>query len=96
MDTCQPQGTPKRWEAVAGFVRTRTLEEVLLMVKDRQGASATRMKAQEDWKGAQKNPAAVRAQADTRAQVGAGRDRGAGREAVRARVRGLGTGRGRV
>lgn len=40
------------------------------MVKDRQGASATRMKAQEDWKGAQKKPAEVRAQADTRAQVG--------------------------
>ncbi|KAG2428866.1 hypothetical protein HYH02_014277 [Chlamydomonas schloesseri] len=64
-----PMGTPKRWEAVAAFVRTRTLDEVLLMVKDRQGASATRMKAQEDWKGAQKNPAAVRAQADTRAQA---------------------------
>ncbi|GIL94969.1 hypothetical protein Vretimale_1073 [Volvox reticuliferus] len=64
-----PMGTPKRWEAVAGFVRTRTLEEVLLMVKDRQGASATRMKAQEDWKGAQKKPAEVRAQADTRAQA---------------------------
>ncbi|GLC41260.1 hypothetical protein PLESTB_001081800 [Pleodorina starrii] len=64
-----PMGTPKRWEAVAAFVRTRTLEEVLLMVKDRQGASATRMKAQEDWKGAQKKPAEVRAQADTRAQA---------------------------
>ncbi|GFR46537.1 hypothetical protein Agub_g8128 [Astrephomene gubernaculifera] len=64
-----PMGTPKRWEAVAGFVRTRTLEEVLLMVKDRQGASATRMKAQEDWKGAQKKPAEVRATADTRAQA---------------------------
>ncbi|GLI61035.1 hypothetical protein VaNZ11_003299 [Volvox africanus] len=64
-----PMGTPKRWEAVAGFVRTRTLDEVILMVKDRQGASATRMKAQEDWKGAQKKPAEVRAQADTRAQA---------------------------
>lgn len=64
-----PMGTPKRWEAVAAFVRTRTLDEVLLMVKDRQGASATRMKAQEDWKGAQKKPAEVRAQADTRAQA---------------------------
>nr|AAD26632.1 GlsA [Volvox carteri f. nagariensis]AAD26633.1 GlsA [Volvox carteri f. nagariensis] len=64
-----PMGTPKRWEAVAAFVRTRTLDEVLLMVKDRQGASATRMKAQEDWKGAQKKPAEVRAQADTRAEA---------------------------
>ncbi|KAG2484576.1 hypothetical protein HYH03_016619 [Edaphochlamys debaryana] len=64
-----PMGTPKRWDAVAAFVRTRTLDEVLLMVKDRQGASATRMKAQEDWKGAQKNPAAVRATADTRLEA---------------------------
>ncbi|KXZ42767.1 hypothetical protein GPECTOR_119g398 [Gonium pectorale] len=64
-----PMGTPKRWDAVAAFVRTRTLEEVLLMVKDRQGASATRMKAQEDWKGAQKKPAEVKSQADTRAQA---------------------------
>lgn len=40
------------------------------MVKEKQGASATRVKAQEDWKGAQKKPAAVVSQADTRAQVG--------------------------
>lgn len=31
---------------VAAYVRTRTLDEVLLMVKERQGASSTRMKAQ--------------------------------------------------
>lgn len=37
------------------------------MVKERQGAGAARMRAQEDWKGAQKAPAAVRAAADTRA-----------------------------
>ena len=27
------QGTAKRWDAVAGYVRTRTVEEVLDMVK---------------------------------------------------------------
>lgn len=43
---CAPQGTPKRWEAVAAYVRTRTLDEVLLMVKEKQGMSASRMKAQ--------------------------------------------------
>lgn len=77
------QGTPKRWDAVATFVRTRTLEEVILMVKDRQGASATRMKAQEDWKGAQKKPAEVRAQADTRSQVSRALEGGAEDLAVR-------------
>ncbi len=40
------QGTPKRWEAVTAYVRTRTLDEVLLMVKEKQGMSATRVKAQ--------------------------------------------------
>lgn len=45
---------------VAAYVRTRTLDEVLLMVKDKQGASGARLRAQEDWKGAQKNPAQVR------------------------------------
>jgi DnaJ family protein C protein 2 len=37
-----PQGTHKRWEQVSAYVRTRTLEEVMLMVKERQGASAAR------------------------------------------------------
>ncbi|KAF8060498.1 histidine--tRNA ligase [Scenedesmus sp. PABB004] len=61
-----PTGTPRRWEQVAAYVRTRTLEEVLLMVKERQGASSTRTRAQEDWKGAAKKRAEVTSEADTR------------------------------
>lgn len=64
-----PMGTPRRWEQVAAYVRTRTLEEVLLMVKDRQGASATRAKQQEDWKGAAKKRAEVTSQADRREEA---------------------------
>jgi DnaJ family protein C protein 2 len=37
-----PQGVHKRWDQVTAYVRTRTQEEVLLMVKERQGASSTR------------------------------------------------------
>jgi hypothetical protein len=48
------------------YVRTRTLEEVLLMVKEHQGASSTRMKSQEDWKGAAKKRADVTSEADLR------------------------------
>lgn len=62
-----PQGTPKRWEQVTSAVRTRTMDEVLLMVKHRQGAGSARLKKQEDWKAAQKNPAMVKAEADLRA-----------------------------
>lgn len=51
---------------VALYVRTRTLDEVLLMVKEHQGASSTRMKAQEDWKGAAKKRAEVTSDADLR------------------------------
>ena len=40
------QGTPKRWEVVASYVRTRTLEEVVFMVKEKQGMTAGRLKAQ--------------------------------------------------
>jgi hypothetical protein len=40
------------------------------MVKERQGASSTRVKAQEDWKSARKKPADVTSEADTRAMVG--------------------------
>lgn len=61
-----PMGTPKRWEAVAAYVRTRPLDEVLLMVKERQGASANRMRQQEDWKGAAKRRAEVTSEADLR------------------------------
>jgi DnaJ family protein C protein 2 len=51
---------------VAMYVRTRTLEEVLLMVKEHQGASSTRMQKQEDWKGAAKKRADVTSEADLR------------------------------
>jgi hypothetical protein len=60
------------------MIRTRTLDEVLLMVKERQGASSARMRAQEDWKGAAKKRAEVGSAADLRCnaftdvQVGAG------------------------
>lgn len=53
-------------QQVAAYVRTRTLDEVLLMVKEHQGASSTRMKAQEDWKGAAKKRADVTSEADLR------------------------------
>lgn len=36
------------------------------MVKEHQGASSTRMKAQEDWKGAAKKRAEVTSEADLR------------------------------
>ncbi|WIA15047.1 hypothetical protein OEZ85_001747 [Tetradesmus obliquus] len=61
-----PMGTPRRWEQVAAYVRTRTLDEVLLMVKEHQGASSTRMAKQEDWKGAAKKRAEVTSEADLR------------------------------
>lgn len=57
------QGTPKRWEQVTAYIRTRTLEEVLMMVKERKGASASRLRQQEDWKAAQKKAAQVTLQA---------------------------------
>ena len=61
-----PMGTPKRWEAVAAYVRTRPLDEVLLMVKERQGAASNRLRQQEDWKGAAKKRAEVKSDADLR------------------------------
>ncbi len=51
---------------MATYIRTRPLEEVLLMVKERQGASASRLRAQEDWKGAAKKRAEVTSAADLR------------------------------
>lgn len=51
---------------MAAYVRTRTLDEVLLMVKEHQGASSTRMAKQEDWKGAAKKRADVTSEADLR------------------------------
>ena len=56
------QGTPKRWEQVTAYIRTRTLEEVLLMVKEKQGMSASRVKQQEDFKAGQKKRAEVTSQ----------------------------------
>ena len=53
------QGTPKRGEQVAAYVRTRTLDEVLLMVKERQGMSSTRVNKSEDFKAGQKKRAEV-------------------------------------
>lgn len=61
-----PMGTPKRWEVVATYVRTRPLDEVLLMVKERQGAASNRLRQQEDWKGAAKKRADVKSEADLR------------------------------
>ena len=57
-----PQGTPKRWEQVTAYIRTRTLEEVLLMVKEKQGMAASRVKQQEDFKAGQKKRAEVTSQ----------------------------------
>ncbi|KAG2429463.1 hypothetical protein HYH02_014043 [Chlamydomonas schloesseri] len=53
-----PVGTVKRWEAVTGVVRTRTLEEVLVMVKTYKGGSHLRARVQEDWKAGRKGGAA--------------------------------------
>ncbi|GBF99777.1 hypothetical protein Rsub_12217 [Raphidocelis subcapitata] len=64
--TKYPMGTPRRWEVVAAYVRTRPLDEVLLMVKERQGAASNRLRQQEDWKGAAKKRAEVKSEADLR------------------------------
>jgi len=50
-----PQGTRKRWDQVTNYVRTRTLDEVLLMVKERKGASVKRFEAQQNWRASQKD-----------------------------------------
>lgn len=47
-------------------MRTRPLDEVLLMVKERQGAASNRLRQQEDWKGAAKKRAEVTSEADLR------------------------------
>jgi hypothetical protein len=77
------QGTPKRWEAVAAYVRTRTMEEVLLIVKEKQGMSAARTKQSEDYKLGQKKRAEVKCQV-------------CGEEEVVGIGRGVGSGVGRV
>jgi len=64
-----PTGTPRRWEQVSAYVRTRTLEDVLLMVKEKGGASATRARQQEDWKGNAKRRAEVTSAADLREEA---------------------------
>ncbi|GAX73642.1 hypothetical protein CEUSTIGMA_g1093.t1 [Chlamydomonas eustigma] len=64
-----PQGVPRRWEQATAYIRTRTMEEVLLMVKSRQGLGAARFKQQEDFKAGQKKRAEVTSQADLRAQA---------------------------
>ena len=56
------QGVPKRWEQATAYIRTRTLEEVLLMVKTRKGLGAGRMTKQEDFKAGQKKRAEVTSQ----------------------------------
>ncbi|PNW71148.1 hypothetical protein CHLRE_16g695600v5 [Chlamydomonas reinhardtii] len=62
-----PVGTVKRWEAVTGVVRTRTLEEVLVMVKNYKGGSHLRARVQEDWKAGRKAGAATVAVAASQA-----------------------------
>jgi hypothetical protein len=62
----QPCACPNSWEVVAAYVRTRPLDEVLLMVKERQGAASNRLRQQEDWKGAAKKRAEVTSEADLR------------------------------
>jgi DnaJ homolog subfamily C member 2 len=57
------QGTIRRWEQVAAYVRTRTLDEVMVMVKQHKGAAYARYKVQEDWKSARKGGVAVSTQA---------------------------------
>ena len=56
------QGVPKRWEQATAYIRTRTLEEVLLMVKTRQGLGIARVNQQEDFKAGQKKRAEVTSQ----------------------------------
>jgi hypothetical protein len=64
---CHPLRPPaRRWEVVTAYVRTRPLDEVLLMVKERQGAASNRLRQQEDWKGAAKKRAEVKSEADLR------------------------------
>eukprot|EP00892_Ulva_mutabilis_P012565 jgi/Ulvmu1/9681/UM055_0019.1 len=47
-----PVGVPRRWEQVTSYVRTRTQQEILFMVKIRQGAHAS--KFQQDWRAGRK------------------------------------------
>ena len=56
------QGALKRWEQIAVFVRTRSLEEVITLVKHKAGMSAARMNAQDDYKAGQKKRAEVTCQ----------------------------------
>ena len=61
-----PVGTAKRWDQVTAYVRTRTIEEVTVMVKERQGMAAARLKASEDFKAGQKKRAEVTSSLDLR------------------------------
>ena len=61
-----PVGTAKRWDQVTAYVRTRTVDEVTVMVKERQGMSAARLKASEDFKAGQKKRAEVTSSLDLR------------------------------
>lgn len=61
-----PVGTAKRWDQVTAYVRTRTVEEVTVMVKERQGMAAARLKASEDFKAGQKKRAEVTSSLDLR------------------------------
>lgn len=47
---------------MTAYVRTRTLEEVLLIVKEQQGMSAARMRQSEDFRAGQKKRAQVTSQ----------------------------------
>lgn len=61
-----PIGTAKRWDQVTAYVRTRTLEEVTVMVKERQGMLSARSKQAEDFKFGQKKRAEVTSTLDLR------------------------------
>ena len=67
------QGTFQRWEQVAVHVKTRSLEEVVALVKDKGAMAAARGKAQDDYKGQQKRRADIGSQVRLRGCQG-GRD----------------------
>lgn len=53
------QGTRKRWEQVAGYIGSRTMDEVLLMVKEKKGAASKKFESQENFRSGFKKKATV-------------------------------------
>lgn len=53
------QGTRKRWEQVAAYLGSRTMDEVLQMVKEKKGAASKKFESQENFRSGHKKKATV-------------------------------------